>query len=462
VGFFCSLTPSIVLVFLAYSREIDWKRWAGLFNKKTIRDIDLKGKRVLLRADYNVPISGGKITDDFRIKQSLPTVNYIWEQYQSSLVIISHLGRPAGKPDKSLSLEPVAKRLAKLLGKEVKFAGDCVGKEAKAAADKLGPGEILLLENVRFHPEEEKNDEGFAKKIVESTGAEVFVQDGFGVVHRAHASTSAIAKLLPSVAGLLLEREVQAIDSVMQDPQRPLLAVVGGSKISDKIDVLSKFIDIADGVAVAGALANNFLVAEGKKIGKSLYEPDAMDITRSVLVKARKAERERRFSFVVPVDATVSSSADGKKATRIVDLSSHSIADIEAYPKLPKPASYEMEPDEMILDIGPISAAVVSGAVGMSNTVVWAGTCGVTEAKGINGLEAPFSHGTESLIEAMIGRTNKHKNKPFSLVGGGDTVGYVQQNGLLEDFNHVSTGGSASLELIAGKKLPGVEVLEDK
>lgn len=430
-----------------------------MFNKKTVRDIDLKSKRVLLRADYNVPMKNGKITDDYRIRQSVPTVNYIWQQYESSLVIISHLGRPDGKPNKELSLEPVAKRLSKLLGKEVAFVTDCIGDQAKTACDNLKPGQILLLENIRFHPEEEKNDKDFAKAIVRASGAEVFVQDGFGVVHRAHASTEAIARLLPAVAGLLLEKEVTAITTVIEKPERPLVAVVGGAKISDKIDVLNRFVNIADGVAVVGALANNFLMAEGYKIGDSLIEPAALGIARDVLAKARKVERERPFNFLVPVDAVVSTSVDGRSPTRIVDISSQSLADIQAYPKTPQHSSYNVRSNELILDIGPISAGLIAGALKMARTVVWAGTCGVTETKGINGAHDPFAHGTRVVVEAMIGRSNVHKNKPFTLVGGGDTVGYVESQNMVEDFSHVSTGGSASLELLAGKKLPGVEAL---
>lgn len=433
-----------------------------MFTKKTVKDIDLKGKRVLLRADYNVPVKDGKIDDDYRIKQSLPTVKYIWEQYESSLVIISHLGRPDGKPDKDFSLAPVAKRLSELLGKEVKFADDCIGEEAKEACDSLKPGEILLLENVRFHPEEEKDDPKFAQAIIDATGAQVFVQDGFGVVHRAHATTYAIAKLLPAVAGLLLENEVDTITKVMQDPARPLVAVVGGAKISDKIDVLNKFIDIADCVAVGGGMANDFLLAEGLKVGKSLIEKDVLDDAKKILQKAKQAEKDRQFSFIVPVDAVVSTSADGKSPTRIVDLTSHTLSDIEAYPKTPPHHAYSIAAEEMILDIGPISSAYIAGAIKLSRTVIWNGTVGVTETKGLAGAQRPFAHGTKAIVDAMIGPSNQHLNKPFSLVGGGDTAAYVEEEGLVGDFNHVSTGGGASLELMAGRKLPGVEVLQDK
>jgi len=431
------------------------------FNKKTIREIDLTNKRALLRADYNVPVKNGAIIDDYRIKQSLPTIRLILEQ-AASLVIVSHLGRPGGKAEPSLSLKPVAKRLSELLGREVSFASDCVGQEAKKAADVLGTGGILVLENVRFHPEEEKNDEKFAKAIIAGSGAEIFIQDGFGVVHRAHATTDAIARLLPAVAGPLLQKEVDAITTVIQNPQRPLLAVVGGAKISDKIDILKHLMEIADCVAVAGAMANNFLLAGGEGVGKSLVEEEVLDTAREILKQARVTEQSRKFSFLVPVDVVVSTDIDGTKPTRVVDLSSHSLADIEAYPKLPTESSHTIGPDEAIFDIGPISAANIAGATRLARTVIWNGTCGVTETKGIAGASDPFSHGTRQIVEAMIGDSNRHINKPFTLVGGGDTAGYVESMGLVEDFNHVSTGGGASLELMSGKALPGVEVLLNK
>jgi 3-phosphoglycerate kinase len=433
-----------------------------LFTKKTVKDVDLAGKRILMRADYNVPVENGKITDDYRLRQSVPTVQYILEQHDSKLIILSHLGRPKTPEDKQFSLAPVAKRLSELLEREVRFAPDCIGDEVKKMADELSPGGILLLENVRFHEEEEKNDGNFAQEIVESTGGEIFVQDGFGVVHRAHATTDAIAKILMGVAGLLLEKEVDTITNAMHDPVRPLVVVVGGAKISDKIDFLNNLMDKADCIAVAGAMANDFLVAEGFKVGSSMTDTEALDVAKEVLERAREAERTRGFSFMVPVDAVVSVSKDGDKPTRIVDLSSHSLSDIQAYPKKPEPASYEIAQDEIILDIGPVSAATIAGAVKMSKTVIWNGTCGVTEVKGIAGAADPFSHATRMVVDAMIGTSNNHQNKPFSIVGGGDTDSYVDAQGLREDFNHVSTGGGASLELMSGKILPGVNVLWDK
>jgi phosphoglycerate kinase len=433
-----------------------------LFTKKTIRDIDLSGKRVILRADYNVPLKNGEITNDYRIKQSLPTVEYILGKPGTRLIIMSHLGRPEGTHNPEFSLEPVAKKLSELLGKQVRFVSDCIGDNVKNAADELPEGGILLLENVRFHAEEEENNEEFARQIIESTGAELLVQDGFGVVHRAHASTEAIAKQIMGVAGFLLEKEVDTITNVMESPDRPLVAVVGGSKISDKIDVLNNFIDKADCVAVVGALGNNFLMAEGYEVGNSLVDRDDIDTAKEILEKARDIERNKQFSFLVPVDAVVTADKEGQSQTRVVDLASHTLADSQAYPKKPDHDSYSVKEDEMILDIGPISAAKIAGAIKVSRTVIWSGPCGVTEVKGIAGAQDPFAHATRAIVEAMIGDSNSHKNKPFSVVGGGDTVAYVESNGLIEDFNHVSTGGSASLELMAGKILPGVNVLWDK
>lgn len=433
-----------------------------MFNKKTVKDIDLKGKRVLLRADYNVPVNDSIISDNYRIKQSLPTIKYILGQPGSSLVIVSHLGRPKSPDDKEFSLKPVAVHLAKLLGKEVKLAPDCIGDETKKMAAGLKPGQILLFENVRFHPQEEKNDPAFARAIFEASGAEVFVQDGFGVVHRAHATTDAITKLLPSVAGLLLAAEVEAITSVMEKPEHPLVAVIGGAKISDKIDFLNRLIDLADCVAVAGAMANDFLLAQGVKVGKSLVDPGVMDTAREVLQRAHTVALKRPFSFLVPVDVVVSSKMDGTAPTRVVDLSSHSLADIEAYPKTPKPPAYTVGADEMILDIGPLSASRIAGVMVFAKTVIWNGPCGVTEVKGLAGAPNPYAHGTKLVVDAMIGSGSKDKNKPFSLVGGGDTAAYVETEGLLDDFNHVSTGGGASLDLMSGYKLPGVEALLNK
>jgi phosphoglycerate kinase len=430
-----------------------------MFTKRTVRDIAVGGKTVLMRADFNVPLSDGKIADDYRILQALPTIRYLLEN-NAKLVLCSHLGRPSGPNDTSCSLWPVAIRLQELLGKDkVSFAKDCVGDEVKKAASGLKSGQVLLLENLRFHPEEEQNDAAFAKNLVTSTGAELFVQDGFGVVHRAHASTEAITHDIPAVSGLLLEKEVDTITTVMEQPQRPLMAVVGGAKISDKIDVLHKFIDLADIVAIGGAMANTFLLADGHNVAKSLVEQDDIDIAKTILAKARDKMRQGNFVFYLPQDAVVAHKIDKTAPTRIVDWSAHAIAAIENYPKRPPHTASQIKADEMILDIGPFSASFIAGCMQLAKTVVWNGTMGVAEAAGLQGPVGPYAHGTRIVMDAMLGQMG---NKPFSLVGGGDTVSFVESQGLTEHFGHVSTGGGASLELMAGRKLPGVEALQDK
>lgn len=432
------------------------------FNKKTISDINLAGKRVLMRADYNVSIKNGVVIDDYRIRESVETIKHILHAGAKSLVIISHLGRPDGKVVEQYSLALVAKKLSDLLGKKVEFSKDCVGEKTKADIAQLPEGGVILLENLRFHAEEEKNDSAFAKELVDTTGAEVFVQDAFGAAHRAHASTEAITKFLPSVAGSLLEKEVATITQVISDPKRPFTALVGGAKIPDKIDVLKKFIEISDCVAIGGALANDFLRASRIKVGESLYDEDSVQMAREIMGQAAHAERNRGFNFLIPEDVVVSHTMDGKSPTRIVDLTSNAVADIESYPKKPAHRAFNIGIEEKILDIGPVTAGVFAGAIRMSKTVIWSGTMGVTEVKGLAGASEPFAHGTRIVVEAMIGTSNQHANRPFTVVGGGDTVGYVESQDLIADFNHVSTGGTASLELIAGHRLPAVEALLDK
>ncbi|HUS26141.1 MAG TPA: phosphoglycerate kinase [Nevskiaceae bacterium] len=427
------------------------------FYKKTFHDIDVQGKRVLLRADYNVPVNDdGSITDDYRITQSVQTVQALLEK-DVKLVICSHLGRPDGKPDKKLSLAPVAKRLSELLGQDVQFVPDCVGQEVQKAVDALQPKQILLLENLRFYPEEEKNDDGFAAQLAK--WGEVFVQDGFGVVHRAHASTDAITRHLPSVAGLLLEKEVDTITKVMENPDRPLAAIIGGAKVADKLEVLNKLIDLADFVAVGGAMANPFLVAKGVKVGKSKLDEGEVDMAKDVLDKAAQKAKNQQFVFYVPQDGVVATSVDKPAATHVVAWDAHARADAEYYPKTPPASTHQVADDEMILDCGPFSAAFVAGGMQLAHTVVWNGTLGVTETPAVQGAVGPFAHGTDTIIEALVGDFG---HKPFSLVGGGDTVGYVEQRKLTGSFNHVSTGGGASLELMAGRRLPGVEALQSK
>ena len=430
-----------------------------MFNKKTINDFDLEGKRILLRADYNVPLNkDGSVASNYRIEQSLPTIKAL-QSKGCQIVICSHLGRPKSSSDIQFSLKPVARELSKLLKHDVTFVSDCVGDSVKQAVQSMKSGDIVLLENVRFHKEEEKNDADFAKSIIKSTNAEVFVQDGFGVAHRAHATTDAVARQIPAVAGLLLAREVDTITSVMHEPKRPLMAIIGGAKIEDKIDIIHKFIDSADIVVIGGAMANTFLKAQGVEVGESLVDDDELDTAHDIMKKVRQVSSQRSFVFYLPQDGVVATEIDKKSETRIVGWDAQVVADIEAYPKRPLHETSHVKKHEMILDIGPISGAFIAGAVQMVNTVVWNGTMGVTETPALHGTVGPFSHGTEIVIDALVG---KYGHRPFSLLGGGDTAGYVEERGLNDMFDHVSTGGGASLELMAGRELPGVAVLWDK
>ncbi len=426
------------------------------FAKQTVTDIDLSGKRVLLRVDYNVPLKNGKITDDYRIKKSLPTIEYLLDQ-DCAIVICSHLGRPDGKPNAELSLKPVVAHLEHLLKRTVHFSHEVVGSEAFAAASKLHKGELLVLENLRFDPGEEANDKTFAEQL--AALGEVFVQDAFGVVHRAHASTEAITHFLPSVAGLLLKKEVDVITETMENPKRPLMAIIGGAKISDKIDVINRFIDIADVVAVGGAMANTFLLAEGIEVGKSLDEPSEKHLAAEIIAKARAKSKAQHFIFYIPQDGVVATSMDKTAQTRIVDWDVHAIASIQYYPKRPPKNTMHVLRNEAILDIGPFSGAFIAGNMQQMNTVIWNGAMGVTETPSLQGPIGPFAHGSELIVESMLGQFG---HKPFTVLGGGDTVGYIEDRNMTGFFDHVSTGGGASMDLMSGKKLPGVEALRGK
>lgn len=430
------------------------------FNKQTVRDIDLNNKTVIIRVDFNVPLDEhGIITDDYRIRQALPTIEHV-RGMGAKIVLLSHLGRPSGPGDAANSLMPCATRLSDLLHLPVKFAPDCIGAAAGSMVTAMQPGDILLLENLRFYKEEEANDEEFAKKL--ASYGDVFVQEGFGVVHRAHASTDAITRFLPSVAGFLLEREVDTITTAMESPERPLAVVIGGAKVSDKIELLELFIDKADYVAVVGAMANTFLLAQGFAVGSSLVEPDALDTAKRILDKAEARTKKERFTFYLPHDVVVAKGIDQTGTTRVVDITTHTWADISSYPKQPERQSYTVAVDEWILDIGPMTASSIAGALKLAHTAVWNGTAGVTETKGFHGAADPYAHGTKIIAEALVGEHAGDKNIPFTVVGGGDTVGFVESvHGLRERLGHVSTGGGASLELMAGKKLPGVEALLD-
>lgn len=427
-----------------------------MFSKQTVRDIDLKGKTVLLRADYNVPVSKGKITDDYRIKQSLPTIHYLLE-HDVKLIICSHLGRPSGANDTDNSLFPVAKRLHELLNRQVEFVPECIGPVVEKAVAKLKPGSVLLLENLRFNPGEKDNDDNFAKQL--AAPAEIFVQDGFGVVHRADASTVAITRHLPSVAGLLLEKEVDTLTRVMAEPTRPLMAIVGGAKIADKLDILKRFVKLADFVAIGGAMANPFLVVKGFDIGDSLCDKAELPVAKEIIELAEAESKKRPFIFAIPHDVVVAKAIDKTAPTRIVELSTHTMADIENYPKRVPATASHIAASEKILDVGPFSASFIAGGVQLAETVIWNGTMGVTETPGLQGPIGPTSHGTQTVIEALLGELG---HKPFTVVGGGDTVGYVGSRGLIDSFDHVSTGGGACLELLSGHDLPGVDALLDK
>lgn len=413
-----------------------------MFHKQTVQDIELAGETVLLRADYNVPLQAGRIADDYRIRQSLPTINYVLERGAAKLVIASHLGRPAGPEDRGCSLAPVAARLGELLGRQVAFAEDCVGQTAEEAVGGLPAGGVLLLQNLRYHPEEEANDDSFAGRL--ASLATVFVQDGFGVVHRAHASTEAITHHLPSVSGLLLHKEFETITRVMQSPDRPLLAIVGGAKIADKIEILERFVGLADAVAIGGAMANTFLAARGHKVGASLYAPDDIPLANKIMAEAERQKSQRDFTLLLPADAVIASemTADAQTQTILLDKPGKDVPD-----------------GQMILDIGERSARAIADLVQPARTVVINGTVGVAELRPAGGGPGPFENGTHLVVQALLG------SRAFVLAGGGDTVSYLQSRDLvakIEKSGHVSTGGGASLELIGGHKLPGVEALRDK
>lgn len=431
-----------------------------MFTKKTVKDVDIDGKTILMHGELDAPLNseGTEVTSDFRIKASVPTIKYL-QKHGCKIVLISKLGRPDGKVDPKQSLKPVADRLSDLLDDEVVFVNDCVGEEVKNATSQMQPGQVVVLENLRFHPEEEEDDATFAQRMADDTGAEVFVQDCFALSHRKEAGNTAITKCLPAVAGLHLEKEVVGLLEVMENPKRPLMALIGGAKISDKIELINRFIDIADIVAIGGAMANTFVLAEGVEVGKSKVEKDNIETAKEIMAKARKKAKNGSFVFYVPQDGVTSTSLEPTAKTRIVDWGTHAIADIENYPKVPPKEASLVGEDEMILDIGPFSAAFIAGSMQLAGTVIWNGTMGVTEVKSLQTATGPFSHGTESVVEAMLGQFGY---RPYTVVGGGDTVGYVTGRGLEDHFNHVSAGGGAGMDLMSGKSLPAVEALLDK
>ena len=417
----------------------------------------LRNKTVLLRVDYSIPIENGEIKSDFRIIQTLPTIRYLLRK-NCKIVVCSHLGRPKKKNQPGFSLEPVAKRLGQILRKKIEFVDDCVGEKRNKAIQKLQDGEILMLENLRFYGEEKANDKLFAKALAENI--DIFVQDGFGVVHRKHASTSAITKQLPSVAGILVENEALTITQAMHQPRRPLMAIIGGAKISDKIDVLNRFIKLAEIVVIGGAMSNTFLLAEDIDVGDSLVERNhEVDLAKEIIAKAKEKARRGNFVFYIPQDGVVAKEISSRAQTRIVGWGTNQIASIQSYPERPDKETAQVQKDEKILDIGPFSSSFIAGAMQLAETVIWNGSMGVTEVEPSNGASlGPFEHSTDLIVEAMLGH---YGYRPQVIVGGGDTVGYIESHGLTESFHHVSTGGGASMDLLSGKKLPGIEALLD-
>lgn len=403
------------------------------FPKRTIRKAPLEHRTVLLRADFNVPMSGGKINDDFRIRSILPTIRKLLS-YGCKIVIISHLGRPEGKRNLEYSLEPVAQRLAELVDMNVRFVDDCIGPKVKMAIKSAPNRSITVLENLRFHPEEEQNDQQFASSLASDSGASYFVQDGFGIVHRAHASTSAITRYLPSVAGLLLEKEHLYITGAMEQPLRPLVAILGGAKVSDKIKVIEKLVGVADQIVIGGAMANTFLATSGVSMGKSKVEKDQQQVIGKIrdMIDKKVTPAFRDNFLILPTDVAVSKSVDSQAIRRSVKIDK--IAD-----------------DDIALDIGDESIERMVAAIERAQTVIWNGTMGMAEMP-------EFAHGSARAALALA-----EARKKTSIVGGGDTADFLinwdSRNG--ESFSHVSTGGGASLELMAGKKLPGIESLLD-
>lgn len=392
-------------------------------DKKTVRDLDVAGKKVLVRVDFNVPLNDkGEITDDTRITASLPTIQYLLEQ-KAAVILMAHLGRPKGQVKPELSLAPVAKHLGKLLGKKILFAPDCVGEAAQAAASKLKPGHILLLENLRFHKEEEKNDMEFAEKL--ASLADLYVNDGFGVSHRAHASVEGVTHFLPAAAGFLLEKEIQYVGQAVTNPLHPFVAIIGGAKVSDKIGVISNLLDKVDTLLIGGGMANTFLAAQGYKMGKSLVEEDKLDLAKELLAKAKK----NKVNILLPTDLVMAAAfaPDAEHVTeKVKNLN-------QAY---------------MALDIGAETSKAYAEALADAKMIVWNGPMGVFE------MDA-FCKGTEAVAKAVA------KSRAISIVGGGDSVAAIEKLGLAKRITHISTGGGASLEYLEGKVLPGVAALDD-
>jgi phosphoglycerate kinase len=389
--------------------------------KLTIQDLDLKGKRVFVRVDFNVPIKNAVVADDLRIREALPTIRY-GVDHGAILILASHLGRPKGKPKPEFSLAPAAQRLSELLGKKVKFAPDCIGPEVEKIVRESQPGDVILLENLRFHPEEEANDSEFAKNL--ATLADLYVNDAFGSAHRAHASTEGIARHVSrAAAGFLMEKELKYLGDALESPQRPFVAILGGAKISDKIEVIENLLGKVDRLLIGGAMMFTFLKSQGKAIGKSLCEDDKLDLARDLLSRAQSR-------IVLPSDAVAAAGMDDESSAHVV------------------PA--DRIPDgEMGLDIGPKTSADYSGIINTARTIIWNGPMGVFE-------KDAFSAGTVNVAKAVAG------SNAISIIGGGDSAAAVAKAGVADRITHVSTGGGASLEFLAGLTLPGVAALSDK
>lgn len=392
--------------------------------KKIITDVDVDKKKVFVRADFNVPLDeNGIITDDTRIQKTLPTIRYLLD-HQAAVILASHLGRPKGKVVEKYSLKPVAVRLSELLGIPVQMAPDCIGAETEAMAAALQPGQVLLLENLRFHGEEEKNDPEFSRKL--ASLADVGINDAFGCCHRAHASVAGIAAFLPMAAGFLLEKEIRFIGGAVDHPAHPFAAIIGGAKVSDKIEVISNLLPKVDVMIIGGGMANTFLAAQGYGIGKSLVEADKIDLAKKLIAQAADEGKK----LLLPVDVTVAEAFSNEAA--------HKVVPADAVPE-----------DWMILDIGTKTQELFARELEPMKLIVWNGPMGVFEMEN-------FARGTESVARAVA------HSQAVSIVGGGDSVSAVNKTGLADQISHISTGGGASLEYLEGKKLPGIESLSDQ